>query len=152
MSEDKQIEVEGQLQGIEEGADVEAVLKQVLAETEAQMAELGKRVVGFEHWTWVAGMRTMNKELVCSVAQNGILRLYSTADKKVVERDASDCTPNFADPMTVLALVDVIRIAFPERDFVVQFPAMVPFHDLAAHLVDYLESKPAELHAEAEGE
>jgi hypothetical protein len=149
---DKQVEVEGQLQVIEEGADVEAMLQQVLAETEAQMAELGKRVVGFEHWTWVAGMRTTDKEMVCSVAQNGILRLYSTADKKVVERDATDCTPNFADPMTVLALIDVIRIAFPERDFVVQFPAMVPFHDLAKNLVDYLEDKPVAPHSEAESE
>jgi hypothetical protein len=143
MSEDKQIEVEGQLKGIEEGADVEAVLKQVIADTEAQMSVLGKRVVGFEHWTWVAGMRTTDKELVCSVAQNGVLRLYSTDDKKIVERDASDCTPNFADPMTVLALIAVIRIAFPERDFVIQFPALVPFHDLAGHMVDYLEDKPA---------
>ena len=139
---DKQVEVEGQLQSIEQGEDVEAMLKQVLAETEAQMSELGKRVVGLEHWTWVAGMRTTDKELVCSVAQNGILRLY-TVDKKIVERDASECTPNFADPLTVLALIAVIRIAFPERDFVIQFPAMVPFHDLAGHMVDYLEDKPA---------
>jgi hypothetical protein len=146
---DKQIEVEGQLQSIEQTEDVEAMLKQVLAETEAQMAELGKRVVKFEHWTWIAGMRTTDKELVCSVAQNGILRLY-TVDKKIVERDGAECVPNLADPMTVLALIDVIRIAFPERDFVVQFPAVVPFHDLAANLVDYLEDAPKEPAVEAE--
>lgn len=148
---DKQVEVEGQLAGLEKVEDVEAMLKQVLADTEAEMSELGKRVVGFEHWTWVAGMRTTDKEMVCSVAPNRMLRLY-TADKKIVERDATDCTPNFADPMTVLALIAVIRIAYPERDFVIQFPAMVPFHSLAGHLVDYLADVPAEKITEAESE
>ena len=128
--------------------ETEALLKQIVEETEAKMLDLGKRAVGLEKWCWVVGMRTIGKEVVCSVAQNGILRLY--ADKKLVERDATDCVPNFADPMTVLGLVDVIRIAFPERDFVVQFPAMIPMHELAYSLVDYLEDTPKQPHTEAE--
>jgi len=123
--------------------EIAAIMEAILAKTEAEQLEWANRVVKLESWRWVAGMSTTDRELVCSVAKNGVLRVF-TLGKKLEERMADACIPNFLDPMTVLALINVIRIAFPARDFVVQFPASVPFHDLAHSLVGYLEDAPTE--------
>ena len=118
--------------------ETEALIQQVLAQTEAEQAEWSDKLVAMEHWRWVAGMTTRDREVVCAVANNGILRLYSPSTKRIVERLAEQCRPNLVDPMTVLAIINLVRVAYPMRDFVVQFPAVVPFHDLAHHIIRYL--------------
>lgn len=121
--------------------EIAAIMEAILAKTEAEQLEWATRVMKLESWRWVAGMSTTDRELVCSVAPNGVLRVF-TLGKRLEERMAEACIPNFLDPMTVLALINVVRIAFPARDFVVQFPAAIPFHDLAHSLVVYLEDEP----------
>lgn len=121
--------------------ETEALILEIMAKTEQEQAEWSAKLVKMENWSWQIGMTTTDREIVCAVAKNGILRLYSPSSKKVVERLAEECVPNLIDPITVLALINVIRIAYPARDFVVQFPATIPFHDLAHHLIDYLEGK-----------
>ena len=142
MSEEKQT-VEQAIDSLVERTpeETETLILEIMAKTEQEQVEWSERLVKMENFRWQMGMTTTDREVVCAVAKNGILRCYSPSSKKIVERLADECVPNLIDPMTVLAIINVIRIAFPARDFVVQFPATIPFHDLAHHLIDYLDGK-----------
>lgn len=136
MEDDKVVGVGGMVERSAE--ETEALIMEVIRKTEEEQAEWSDKLVEMEHWRWVAGMSTRDREIVCSVAKNGMLRCYSPSTKRITDRFATDCRPNLVDPVTVLAIISLVRVAYPTRDFVVQFPAAVPFHDLAHHMIQYL--------------
>jgi hypothetical protein len=136
MEDDKVVGVGGMVERSAE--ETEALIMDVIRKTEEEQAEWSEKLVAMEHWRWVAGMSTRDREIVCSVAKNGILRCYSPSSKRITERLAEDCRPNLVDPLTVLAIISLVRVAYPTRDFVVQFPASIPFHDHAHHMIQYL--------------
>ena len=139
MSEEKQTVEQAVSVVVERSAEeTEALIMEVIRKTEEEQAEWAEKLVTMENWRWFSGMSTRDREIVCAVAHNGILRCYSPSSKRITERLSEDCRPNLVDPMTVLAIISLIRVAYPTRDFVVQFPASVPFHDHAHHMIQYL--------------
>jgi hypothetical protein len=144
MSEEQQTEIaviDGAMIDGKTEAEISAILDKVLEETEAEDREFAERLKKLSGWRWIKGMSTTDRELVVGTSEDGILQVLNA--KRFIEvRNADEAIPDLSDPLTVLSIIDLVRSALPDRDFVVAFTSITPYRELARAMVMYLENPP----------
>ncbi len=143
MSVEESVEVVSEVVSIDgkTEAEISAILDKVIEETEAEDLEFALRLKSLPAWRWIRGVSTSERELVLSVNDDGTLQVLN-AKRFIESRKEADLLPDISDPLTVLSIIDLVRVGLPDRDFVVAFTSITPYRELARAMIQYLENPP----------